>query len=92
MRHIIENTEGWNCSQGAVVLWPITGEPEPSTPVLEESVLPIADGGDDNRAFGDALGIWFATRSVTLTCGNNIASDAQGVGFPSDCGSAAVDF
>lgn len=55
VRHIMENAEGRHRMQAAVTLWSITGEPEPSTSVLEEFVLPIADGDDSYGTFGDAL-------------------------------------
>lgn len=54
VRHIMENTEGWQRLQAAVTLWSITGEAEPSVPVLEEFVLPIADGDDGYGGFGEA--------------------------------------
>lgn len=39
----------------AVALWLITSEPEPSMSVLEEYLLPVADGGDGYGCFLDAL-------------------------------------
>ncbi|MFF3460198.1 HEAT repeat domain-containing protein [Streptomyces sp. NPDC002730] len=55
VRHIMKNTEGWHRIQAAVTLWSITGEPEPSTSVLEEFILPVADGDDRYGNFGEAL-------------------------------------
>jgi hypothetical protein len=55
VRHIMENTGGFRRIEAALALWSGTGEPEPSISVLEEFVLPIADGGEDYELFGEAL-------------------------------------
>jgi len=55
VRHIMENTEGWGRLEAAVALWSITGEPEPSATVLEEFIVPMADGDDSYGTFGEAL-------------------------------------
>ena len=55
VRHILENTEGWGRLHAAHALWSITGEPEPSVTVLEEFVLPMADGDDRYGTFAEAL-------------------------------------
>ncbi|MET7699455.1 hypothetical protein [Streptomyces sp. NPDC005485] len=55
VRHIMEHTVGGRRLQAAITLWSITGEPQPSLAVLEEFVLPAADGGDDYTSFGEAL-------------------------------------
>jgi hypothetical protein len=65
VRHIMENTDGFRRIEAALALWSGTGEPEPSVSVLEEFVLPIADGGDDYGFFGEALRA--LTRIGTLT-------------------------
>ena len=55
VRHIMENTQGLRGAEAALALWSGTGEPEPSISVLEEFVLPIADGGEGYELFGEAL-------------------------------------
>ncbi|MFF8024012.1 hypothetical protein ACFZDJ_23430 [Streptomyces sp. NPDC007896] len=65
VRHIMENTGGFGRIEAALALWSGTGEPEPSVSVLEEFVLPIADGGDAYELFGEALRA--LTRIGTLT-------------------------
>jgi hypothetical protein len=65
VRHIMENTDGFRRIEAALALWSGTGEQEPSISVLEEFVLPIADGGDDYEFFGEALRA--LTRIGTLT-------------------------
>ncbi|MFE2965864.1 hypothetical protein ACFXKC_19760 [Streptomyces sp. NPDC059340] len=65
VRHIMENTQGFRRIEAALALWSSTGEPEPSISVLEEFVLPIADGADDYELFGRALGA--LARIGTLT-------------------------
>ncbi|WP_328299387.1 HEAT repeat domain-containing protein [Streptomyces sp. NBC_00435] len=56
VRHVMENTEGWYRMRSAIVLWSITGEPEPSASVLEEYVLPVADGDESYGFLVEALG------------------------------------
>ena len=55
VRHVMEHGDSWGRLQAAVALWSITGEPEPTGSVLEEFLLPIADGGDAYGSFLDAL-------------------------------------
>ncbi|MCX4596424.1 hypothetical protein OG819_44280 [Streptomyces sp. NBC_01549] len=55
VRHIMEDTQGLRRAEAALALWSGTGEPKPSISVLEEFVLPIADGGEDYELFGEAL-------------------------------------
>ncbi|MEV5434661.1 hypothetical protein AB0K80_01305 [Streptomyces sp. NPDC052682] len=55
VRHIMEHAEGEPRLRAAAALWAITGEPEPSVPVLAEFVLPMADGDDRYGLFADAL-------------------------------------
>ncbi|MER7540981.1 hypothetical protein ABTX77_40450 [Streptomyces sp. NPDC097704] len=55
VRHVMEHGEDWLRLRAAVTLWSITGEPEPSGSVLEEFLLPVADGGDAYGHFLDAL-------------------------------------
>ncbi|MER6126312.1 hypothetical protein ABT173_27560 [Streptomyces sp. NPDC001795] len=55
VRHVMEHGGIWLRLRAAVTLWSITGEPEPSVSVLEEFLLPIADGGDSYGYFLDAL-------------------------------------
>ncbi|MFJ6890058.1 hypothetical protein ACIQRC_35165 [Streptomyces californicus] len=55
VRHVMERGDSWLRLRAAVALWSITGEPEPTGSVLEEYLLPIADGGDAYGSFLDAL-------------------------------------
>ncbi|AWZ04936.1 MULTISPECIES: hypothetical protein [unclassified Streptomyces] len=55
VRCALENGPDWCRIQAAVTLWAITGEPEPSASVLEEYVLPMADGGDGYGSLVHAL-------------------------------------
>ncbi|MGW1463442.1 hypothetical protein ACWCPT_03665 [Streptomyces sp. NPDC002308] len=55
LREILDGSEGVARLDMAVTLWSITGEPEPSASVLEEFVLPMADGGDSWGSFLVAL-------------------------------------
>ncbi|MER6775964.1 MULTISPECIES: HEAT repeat domain-containing protein [unclassified Streptomyces] len=55
VRFAMENSTHWPRLTAAITLWEITGRAEPTMRVLEEFVLPIADGGDGFRLFGDAL-------------------------------------
>ncbi|MFE2553095.1 hypothetical protein ACFXGI_31790 [Streptomyces sp. NPDC059355] len=55
VRFAMEGSTHWPRLTAAITLWEITGRVEPSMRVLEEFVLPIADGGDGFGFFGDAL-------------------------------------
>ncbi|MFJ9948212.1 hypothetical protein [Kitasatospora sp. NPDC091207] len=55
VRFAMDNSTHGTRLIAAVALWSITGRAEPSLRVLEEFVLPIADGGDGFHAFRDAL-------------------------------------
>lgn len=55
VRFAMENSTHWTRLTAAATLWSITGRAEPSLRVLEEFVLPIADGGDGFRFFREAL-------------------------------------
>ncbi|MGW6705840.1 hypothetical protein ACWGDE_13260 [Streptomyces sp. NPDC054956] len=55
VRRTMEESEGRYRIRAAIALWSITGEPEPSASVLEEFVLPMADGDDSYGAFVAAL-------------------------------------
>ncbi|MET7656100.1 hypothetical protein [Streptomyces sp. NPDC005486] len=55
VRHAMEHGGTWVRLPAAVALWSITSEPEPSVSVLEEYLLPVADGGDAYGYFLDAL-------------------------------------
>ncbi|WP_143659798.1 hypothetical protein [Streptomyces pharetrae] len=55
VRHVMEHGERYLRSRAAVALWSITGDPGPSAAVLEEYVLPVADGDDSYGFFLDAL-------------------------------------
>ncbi|MCX5397647.1 hypothetical protein [Streptomyces sp. NBC_00102] len=55
VREILDGSAGPTRLDAAVTLWSITGEPEPSASVLEEFVLPVADGGDGWGSFLAAL-------------------------------------
>ncbi|MFE7561971.1 hypothetical protein [Kitasatospora sp. NPDC057500] len=55
VRFVMENSTRGTRLGAAVALWSITGRTGPSMRVLEEFVLPIADGGDDFRLFREAL-------------------------------------
>ncbi|MFD6424651.1 HEAT repeat domain-containing protein [Streptomyces sp. NPDC060198] len=55
VRELLDGSAGVTRLDAAVTLWSITGEPEPSASVLEEFVLPVADGGDDWGNFLVAL-------------------------------------
>ncbi|MCC0093623.1 HEAT repeat domain-containing protein [Streptomyces flavotricini] len=55
VRLAMEHSTHWPRLTAAITLWEITGRAEPTLRVLEEFVLPIADGGDGFGLFGDAL-------------------------------------
>ncbi|MFI1441865.1 hypothetical protein [Streptomyces fructofermentans] len=55
VRDVMERTTHWPRLTSAIALWEITGRAEPSMRVLEEFVLPIADGGDGFGFFREAL-------------------------------------
>ncbi|MFI9103162.1 hypothetical protein ACIGXA_21835 [Streptomyces fildesensis] len=55
VRYAMDNCADWLRFHAAVTLWSITGHAEPSLRVLEEFVLPVADGGDGFGIFHDAL-------------------------------------
>lgn len=55
VRVAMESTGYWPRLTAAITLWEITGRVEPSMRVLEEFILPIADGGDGFGFFQDAL-------------------------------------
>ncbi|WNI26673.1 hypothetical protein [Streptomyces sp. ITFR-16] len=55
LRHIMRHGDAWLRLRAAVALWSVTGEPEPARSVLEEYLLPVADGGDGYGSFLDAL-------------------------------------
>ncbi|MEU9305609.1 hypothetical protein [Streptomyces sp. NPDC048269] len=55
VRSAMENSVHWPRLSSAITLWSITGQADPSMQVLEEFVLPIADGGDGLGAFRAAL-------------------------------------
>lgn len=55
VRFAMENSTHWPRLTAAITLWSITGQAGPSMRVLEEFVLPIADGGTDFHFFRDAL-------------------------------------
>ncbi|MFC0602713.1 hypothetical protein [Streptomyces palmae] len=55
VRHLMEHGDSSLRLRAAVALWSITGESEPSGSVLEEYLLPVADGGDAYGSFLDAL-------------------------------------
>ncbi|MDI2124695.1 hypothetical protein [Yinghuangia seranimata] len=55
VRRIMDSTDPWSTIGAAATLWSITGRPEPSASVLEEYVLPVADGGDLFGLFREAL-------------------------------------
>ncbi|MDH6130287.1 HEAT repeat domain-containing protein [Kitasatospora sp. GP82] len=55
VRLAMENSTHWPRLTAAITLWSITGQAEPSMQVLEEFVLPIADGGDGFGFFHEAL-------------------------------------
>ncbi|KAB1990216.1 hypothetical protein [Streptomyces triticiradicis] len=74
VRSLMENGAHWTRLTAAITLWSITGRAEPSLRVLEEFIMPIADGGDDFGFFRDALralvrlgGISPAIRAALLT-------------------------
>ncbi|WP_406210455.1 hypothetical protein OH807_40735 [Kitasatospora sp. NBC_01560] len=74
VRFAMENSTHGTRLAAAVTLWSITGRAEPSMQVLEEFVLPIAEGGDGFHHFRDALralirmgGISPAIRAALLT-------------------------
>ncbi|MGW7367156.1 hypothetical protein ACWGI8_27915 [Streptomyces sp. NPDC054841] len=46
VRQLMEHGDAWLRPWAAVAFWPITGEPGPCVPVLEEYLLPVAEGGD----------------------------------------------
>ncbi|MFD5415051.1 hypothetical protein [Streptomyces nojiriensis] len=49
------STEWWPRLSTAVTLWSITGQADPAVQVLEEYVLPVADGDDSFGSFREAL-------------------------------------
>ncbi|MFE5584062.1 hypothetical protein [Kitasatospora sp. NPDC056531] len=55
VRSVMENGTHWQRLNAAATLWSITGQAEPTMRVLEEFVLPIADGGDGFGNFRKAL-------------------------------------
>ncbi|MFD7591984.1 hypothetical protein ACFV6D_03005 [Kitasatospora sp. NPDC059812] len=55
VRFAMENSTHWTRLTAAATLWSITGRAEPSMRVLEEFVLPIADGGDGFHLFRETL-------------------------------------
>ncbi|MFD9029660.1 HEAT repeat domain-containing protein [Streptomyces sp. NPDC059567] len=55
VRSAMENAPHWHRLTAAITLWEITGRIEPSMRVLEEFVLPIAEGGDSFGSFREAL-------------------------------------
>ncbi|WP_030276820.1 hypothetical protein [Streptomyces sp. NRRL B-24484] len=55
VRSIMENGTHGTRLTAAVTLWSITGRVGPTVRVLEEFVLPIAEGGDHFGSFRDAL-------------------------------------
>ncbi|MFJ1709874.1 HEAT repeat domain-containing protein [Kitasatospora sp. NPDC088346] len=55
VRLAMENSTHWPRLTAAITLWSITGQAEPSMQVLEEFVLPIADGGDGFGFFREAI-------------------------------------
>ncbi|MFI5532191.1 hypothetical protein ACIA8O_27025 [Kitasatospora sp. NPDC051853] len=55
VRFVMEHTTHWPRLTAAVTLWSITGRAEPSMPVIEEFVLPLADGGIGFQFHRDAL-------------------------------------
>ncbi|MFF1692186.1 hypothetical protein ACFVXC_00970 [Streptomyces sp. NPDC058257] len=55
VRHVMEHGDTWLRLRAAVALWSITGEPKPARSVIEEYLLPLADGGDAYGSFLDAL-------------------------------------
>ncbi|MFF1874808.1 hypothetical protein [Kitasatospora herbaricolor] len=55
VRFILENSTQGRRLTAATTLWSITGRTQPTVQVLEEFVLPIADGDDSFGSFRDAL-------------------------------------
>ncbi|MEV4233276.1 hypothetical protein AB0J81_40680, partial [Streptomyces bobili] len=55
VRQLMEHGDTWLRTRAAVALWSITGEPEPSVPVLEEYLTPLAHGDDSYGSFLYAL-------------------------------------
>ncbi|MFE5485366.1 hypothetical protein [Streptomyces sp. NPDC056527] len=55
VRSAMENAPYWHRLTAAITLWEITGRIEPSMRVLEEFILPIADGADSFWSFREAL-------------------------------------
>ncbi|WBP92092.1 hypothetical protein [Kitasatospora cathayae] len=55
VRYVMENSTHWPRLNAAATLWSITGQVEPTMRVLEEFVLPVADGGDGFGNFREAL-------------------------------------
>ncbi|MET8628660.1 hypothetical protein ABZW30_33785 [Kitasatospora sp. NPDC004669] len=55
VRFAMENSTYWPRLTAAITLWSITGRVEPSMRVLEEFVVPIAEGGDGFGFFREAL-------------------------------------
>lgn len=45
VRYVMDRGDVWLRLRAAAALWSVTGEPEPSRSVLEEYILPDADGG-----------------------------------------------
>jgi len=55
VRLAMESSMHWSRLAAAITLWSITGQAEPSMQVLEEFVLPVADGGDGFALFQTTL-------------------------------------
>ncbi|MGW3044479.1 hypothetical protein ACWC9T_31550 [Kitasatospora sp. NPDC001159] len=55
VRSVMENSTCWLRLTAAITLWSITGETGPSMRVLEEFVVPVADGGDGFGSLREAL-------------------------------------
>ncbi|MFE7492729.1 hypothetical protein [Kitasatospora sp. NPDC057541] len=67
VRCAMENSTHGTRLTAAVTLWSITGRPEPSLRVLEEFVLPVADGGDGFHLLRDALRALIRIGEITPT-------------------------
>ncbi|MEU1085243.1 hypothetical protein ACFYPN_11235 [Streptomyces sp. NPDC005576] len=55
VRELLDRSDGGTRLDAAITLWSITGEAEPSASVLEEFVLPVAEGDDTWGSFRRAL-------------------------------------
>lgn len=55
VRRVMEHGDSWLRLRAADALWSITGEPEPTVSVMEEYLLPLADGGEACGSFVEAL-------------------------------------